>query len=57
MESSEFAPLVERCRAGDGMAWEAFVRQFQGRVFALAYSYAGDREDARDLAQDIFVRR
>jgi len=28
----------------------------QGRLFALAYSYAGDREDARDLAQEIFVR-
>ena len=38
------------------MAWEAFVRQMQGRIFALAYSYAGDREDARDLAQEIFVR-
>ena len=25
-------------------------------MFALAYSYAGDREDARDLAQEIFVR-
>jgi RNA polymerase sigma-70 factor (ECF subfamily) len=56
VESRDVAPLVERCRAGDGMAWEAFVRQFQGRVFALAYSYAGDREDARDLAQEIFVR-
>jgi RNA polymerase sigma-70 factor (ECF subfamily) len=38
------------------VAWEAFVRQTQGRLFALAYSYAGDREDARDLAQEIFVR-
>jgi RNA polymerase sigma-70 factor, ECF subfamily len=52
----EFAALVERCRAGDAPAWEAFVRQFQGRVFALAYSYVGDREDARDLAQEIFLR-
>ena len=25
-------------------------------MFALAYSYVGDREDARDLAQEIFVR-
>ena len=56
MDSSELAPLVERCRAGDAAAWEAFVRQVQGRMFALAYSYAGDREDARDLAQEIFVR-
>lgn len=56
MDAIDFAPLVERCRAGDGMAWETFVRQLQGRMFALAYSYAGDREDARDLAQEIFVR-
>jgi RNA polymerase sigma-70 factor, ECF subfamily len=56
VESSDFAPLVERCRAGDAIAWEAFVRRIQGRMFALAYSYAGEREDARDLAQEIFVR-
>jgi RNA polymerase sigma-70 factor, ECF subfamily len=56
VEPSDLATLVERCRAGDALAWEAFVRQLQGRMFALAYSYAGDREDARDLAQEIFVR-
>ena len=54
--TSDLSTLVERCRAGDALAWEAFVRQIQGRMFALAYSYAGDREDARDLAQEIFVR-
>lgn len=48
--------LVDRCRAGDQLAWEAFVRQFQGRLFALACSYVATREEARDLAQDIFVR-
>jgi len=48
--------LVDRCRAGDELAWEAFVRQFQGRIFAIACSYAHTREDGRDLAQDIFVR-
>jgi len=32
------------------------VRQFQGRVYAIAYHYAGNREEARDLAQEIFVR-
>ena len=56
MDTNELASLVERCRAGDAAAWEGFVRQVQGRMFALAYSYAGDREDARDLAQEIFVR-
>lgn len=56
MDATDLTSLVERCRAGDAPAWEAFVRQVQGRLFALAYSYAGDREDARDLAQEIFVR-
>jgi RNA polymerase sigma-70 factor, ECF subfamily len=48
--------LVDRCRAGDELAWEAFVRQFQGRLFAVASSYMSSREEARDAAQDIFVR-
>ncbi len=56
MDDLELADLLGRCRAGDELAWEAFVRRFQGRVYALAYSYVGEREDARDLAQDIFVR-
>lgn len=56
MDANELAALVEPCRAGDPLAWERFVRRFQGRIFALAYSYAGDREEARDLAQEIFIR-
>jgi RNA polymerase sigma-70 factor, ECF subfamily len=56
VDIAELAALVDPCRSGDPQAWEAFVRRFQGRIFALAYSYAGDREDARDLAQEIFIR-
>jgi len=48
--------LLEGCRRGDELAWEAFVRQLQGRVYALALSYAPNREEARDLAQEVFVR-
>jgi RNA polymerase sigma-70 factor (ECF subfamily) len=56
VDAAELAALVEPCRSGDAQAWEAFVRGFQGRIFALSYSYVGDREEARDLAQEIFVR-
>lgn len=52
----ELAALLERCRQGDDLAWEAFVRQFQGRVFSIAAGYASGGDEARDLAQDIFVR-
>jgi RNA polymerase sigma factor (sigma-70 family) len=48
--------LIARCQSGDELAWEALVRRFQGRVYAIACSYLGDRDEARDLAQEIFVR-
>jgi RNA polymerase sigma-70 factor (ECF subfamily) len=48
--------LIDRCRQGDDQAWEAIVRQYQGRVFAVALHYLRDREEARDTAQDIFVK-
>ncbi len=48
--------LLERCRQGDELAWEAFVRQYQRRIYSLATCYATDADDARDLAQDIFVK-
>lgn len=52
----ELATLLERCREGNELAWEALVRSYQGRVFGLAVHYLGDPEEARDVAQEIFVR-
>lgn len=48
--------LLTGCRKRDELAWEAFVRQHQARVYAIALSYVGNRDDARDLSQEIFVR-
>lgn len=48
--------LVQKCQQGDDLAWEALVRQLQSRIYGLAYSYIQHREEALDLAQDIFVR-
>ena len=52
----ELATLLDRCRQGDDLAWEAFVRQFQGRVYSITSAYAAHPEEARDLAQDVFIR-
>ena len=52
----ELETLLERCRQGDELAWEALVRQFQARIFGLAYHYLRDREEARDVAQEAFIR-
>ncbi len=56
MRELELSELVARCRLGDDLAWEALVERLQGRVFAIAFHYLRDREEARDAAQEIFVR-
>ncbi|MCL4846064.1 MAG: RNA polymerase sigma factor [Acidobacteria bacterium] len=56
METLDLDTLLARCQDGDDLAWEAFVRRFQGRVYAIASGYVVDRDEARDLAQDVFVR-
>ena len=48
--------LVEHCRLGDDSAWEQLVRRYQGRVFAIALHYLRDREEARDAAQEVFIK-
>ncbi len=52
----ELTTLITRCRAGDDLAWEALVRRFQGRIYGLALFYLGNAEEARDCAQEVFVR-
>ncbi len=48
--------LIARCRQGDALAWEALVRGYQGRILGLARHYMRDPEEARDVAQEIFIR-
>ena len=52
----ETAELLERCRRGDELAWEALVRQYQSRIYGIAYALVGNAEDARDVSQDVFIR-
>jgi RNA polymerase sigma-70 factor (ECF subfamily) len=52
----ELPSLLDRCRQGDDLAWEALVRQFERRVYSIASGYAASPDEARDLSQDIFVR-
>ncbi len=48
--------LVALCRQGDGRAWEALIRRHQDRILNLAFQFTSHREEARDLAQEIFIR-
>jgi RNA polymerase sigma-70 factor (ECF subfamily) len=48
--------LVERCIRGDGLAFSRLVALHEGMVVNLALRLLGDREEARDLAQDVFLQ-
>ena len=37
-------------------SWEEIVREHSARVFRLAYRLTGNKHDAEDLTQDVFVR-
>ncbi len=48
--------LVEQARAGDTRAFEELVRTHQAVAFRTAYLVSGSAEDARDAAQEAFVK-
>jgi RNA polymerase sigma-70 factor (ECF subfamily) len=47
--------VIERFKAGDKKAFEEIVLYYQKRVFNIAYRILGNLEEAKDLAQEVFV--
>ena len=50
------AALVQRCVAGDETASAQLVAEHQRIVIQLATNLLGDREEALDLSQEVFMR-
>ncbi len=48
--------LIDRAAAGDLRAFEELVRHHQRRAHAVAYGIVRNPEDAREVAQDAFLR-
>jgi RNA polymerase sigma-70 factor (ECF subfamily) len=48
--------LVQQCRAGDAQAFATLVKRYEKKVYWIAYNLVGSAEDARDLAQEAFLR-
>lgn len=48
--------MLLRVKEGDGTAYRGLVEKYQGRVYAMAYGMVRNREDARDIAQEAFVK-
>ena len=48
--------LLQRCRAGDEVAWRDLVARHTRRVFNLAYRFVGRVDEAEDLTQEVFIK-
>ncbi len=47
--------LVELAKAGDHEAFTKLVRRFEGKVYQLALRLTGNKMDAMDVIQDVFL--
>ena len=50
------AVLVQRCAAGEQLACTELVAEHQRMVVQLAMNLLGDRDEALDLSQEVFLR-
>ena len=50
------AELVKGCLAGDHGAWDSIVRQYNQRIYNLAYRFTGRFDEAEDLTQEVFLK-
>jgi RNA polymerase sigma-70 factor (ECF subfamily) len=48
--------LVSKARAGDTKAFEVLAERHQKKAYHIAFGFARDREEARDLSQDAFLK-
>jgi RNA polymerase sigma-70 factor (ECF subfamily) len=55
-EVTPIARLIARAKAGDPAAFDQIIINHQHRVIALAWRLLGNQEDARDAAQETFLR-
>jgi RNA polymerase sigma-70 factor, ECF subfamily len=48
--------LLTRCKGGDRAAFEQLVLKYQDRIYNLCRHMLQDADDARDAAQDVFIK-
>jgi RNA polymerase sigma-70 factor (ECF subfamily) len=55
-DAADDRTLVAACLEGRRDAFDAIVERHQRQIYQLCYRFAGNHEDASDLAQDVFIR-
>lgn len=54
--TSEEAALVKRVQARDEMAFREIVERYQSKVFSIIFGILRNRNDAEDIAQQVFAK-
>ena len=54
--NSEEAELVKRVQAHDEMAFREIVERYQSKVFSIIFGILRNRNDAEDIAQQVFAK-
>src|SRR5579859_5333608 len=55
-EAATATLLVDAAKRGDPRAFDALVRRYRVRIFALALHVTGSESEADDITQDVFLR-
>lgn len=55
-DSESDPALVERARAGDRAAFEALVRRYADRLYAVVLRFLADSDEAQEATQEAFLR-
>jgi RNA polymerase sigma-70 factor, ECF subfamily len=54
--TSDEANLVRRVQAGDEIAFREIVERHQNKIFSIIYGILRNRNDAEDIAQQVFAK-
>lgn len=56
MDKAREAEIITKVRGGDTSSYRLLVDAFGENIFSLVYKMTGSREDAEEIAQDVFVK-
>lgn len=48
--------LIERIKDDKKAGFRILIEQYQNMILNLAYSYLGNKEEAEDITQDLFIK-
>ncbi|MBV8828780.1 MAG: sigma-70 family RNA polymerase sigma factor [Acidobacteriaceae bacterium] len=54
--STDEAALIRRIQSGDELAFREIVERYQSKVFSIIYGILRNRNDAEDIAQQVFAK-